>query len=116
MGSAEIINNVMEALGTNATSLSKATGIHRQVIYNIQQGKNEITKNVANKICERFPQVSMPYLLTGEGNMFVGGGVPAEGYDVSDIIDQLKRQNDEIAELRRLLLHVIGRAEVGKKD
>ncbi len=56
-------------------------------LYQIKKGNNGISRNLADKIVQRFPEVSLSWLLTGEGKMFadkshVGGQVPFYKVDV----------------------------------
>ena len=39
-------------------------------LYQIKRGNNGISKDVANRIVERFPDINKAWLLTGIGNMF----------------------------------------------
>lgn len=39
-------------------------------LYQIKRGNNGISRDLANRIVEKFPQVSKLWLLTGEGQMF----------------------------------------------
>ena len=40
-------------------------------LYQIKKGNNGISRNLAYKIVTKFPEVSLAWLLTGEGQMFV---------------------------------------------
>lgn len=40
-------------------------------LYQIKRGNNGISRDVANKIVEKFPQIDKLWVLTGEGQMFV---------------------------------------------
>lgn len=40
-------------------------------LYQIKKGNNGISRNLADKIVTKFPEISLPWLLTGEGKMFV---------------------------------------------
>lgn len=39
-------------------------------LYQIKRGNNGISRDVANRIVEKFPQISKLWILTGEGQMF----------------------------------------------
>lgn len=43
-------------------------------LYQIKAGKNGISQNLAKRIVEKFPELSLGWLLTGEGDMFSKGG------------------------------------------
>lgn len=42
-------------------------------LYQIKAGKNGISQNLARRIADKFPEVSVGWLLTGEGEMLSGG-------------------------------------------
>lgn len=42
-------------------------------LYQIKKGNNGISRNLADKIVAKFPEISLAWLLTGEGRMFVEG-------------------------------------------
>lgn len=42
-------------------------------LYQIKVGKNGISQNLARRIVEKFPELSVGWLLTGEGDMFSKG-------------------------------------------
>lgn len=41
-------------------------------LYQIKRGNNGISRNVAQRIVDKFPQIDKLWLLTGDGEMFVG--------------------------------------------
>lgn len=55
-------------------------------LYQIKAGKNGISQNLAKRIVEKFPELSLGWLLTGEGDMFSkgtsGGRIPFFDGDV----------------------------------
>lgn len=40
-------------------------------LYQIKAGKNGISQNLARRIADKFPEISVGWLLTGEGEMLV---------------------------------------------
>lgn len=59
-------------------------------LYQIKKGNNGISRNLADKIVTKYPEISLPWLLTGEGNMFsdhslAGLQVPFYQTDVANI-------------------------------
>lgn len=56
-------------------AFSNHIGLPRsETLYQIKRGNNGISRNLADKIIGKFPQVSKPWLLTGYGPMYVGDG------------------------------------------
>ena len=56
-------------------------------LYQIKAGKNGISQNLARRIADKFPEISVGWLLTGEGEMLVSavssGQIPFFDVDVS---------------------------------
>lgn len=63
-------------------------------LYQIKKGNNGISRNLADKIVAKFPEISLPWLLTGEGRMFAsealcGAQIPFYQLDVETRITEL---------------------------
>ncbi len=63
-------------------------------LYQIKKGNNGISRNLADKIVAKFPEISLPWLLTGEGRMFVdekqsGQQIPFYKFDVESRISEI---------------------------
>lgn len=74
-------------------------------LYQIKKGNNGISRNLAYKIVTKFPEVSLAWLLTGEGQMFVdeklcGVQIPFYQVDVESHITRL----DELAPDREMVI------------
>lgn len=68
----KVFNELLKELGMNPKQLSDSLGKERpQWAYDIlNENKNVgISKNIAELVCEKFPQINKSWLLTGEGNM-----------------------------------------------
>lgn len=64
------IIELLTYLGLNASSLAKSLGMSTpQVFYDIKAGKCGISKDLAQKIQEKYLNVNRAWLLTGEGEM-----------------------------------------------
>ncbi|MBQ1957927.1 MAG: hypothetical protein II353_03615, partial [Alistipes sp.] len=44
--------------------------VRSENLYQIKAGKNGISQNLARRIVDKFPEVSLGWLLSGEGEMF----------------------------------------------
>lgn len=70
------LDSVIRWANMNINYFARYIGLSRaEIIYQIKAGRNGISHNLARRIVERFPEVSMGWLLTGEGDMFVGKGM-----------------------------------------
>jgi repressor LexA len=68
----KVFNELLKELGMNPKQLSDSLGKERpQWAYDIlNENKNVgISKNIAELVCEKFPQINKSWLLTGEGDM-----------------------------------------------
>ena len=80
-------NELLKELGMNPKQLSDSLGKDRpQWAYDIlNENKNVgISKNIAELVCEKFPQINKSWLLTGEGKMLLANNNPQKG----DILSQ----------------------------
>lgn len=65
------IEAVCQKLGFHSLkAFAQALGINAQIFYDIKSGKTQISKNVATAIQEKFQDISVAWLITGEGDMF----------------------------------------------
>lgn len=70
MNSVERLNKVLEHLGMNPNSFATALGRKRaQGVYDVLNGKVEISKKFAKEISTVFPQFNEAWLLVGVGSM-----------------------------------------------
>lgn len=67
----ERIWQVIEISGMTVNAFAHHIGLVRsETLYQIKSGKNGISRNVADCIVDKFPQISKPWLLTGYGSMY----------------------------------------------
>lgn len=67
-----VLNSVIDYLGITVNQLSESIGKNRsQWAYDVlnPEKKVGISKNIAELISQKYPQISKSWLLTGEGNM-----------------------------------------------
>jgi len=68
---AERLESLINKLNLNARSFAIELGYSRaDSIYAIFKRNSKISNSLLNKICNRFPQVSREWLMTGFGSMF----------------------------------------------
>lgn len=75
----EIINKILEELNMKAPTFAEQIGVLYQRIFDVQRGKTKkISSQLANSIIKAYPQFSLTWLLTGEGNMINSGMIIGE--------------------------------------
>lgn len=106
----EIIANVLEALGMNAPTLAKATGIGYQRIFDLQRGRTKkFNPGVVNMICDAFPQINKSYLYTGEGKV-LNSSIPV----MSKLVPDSTAGIDDVARMLNKVLDIS--KQVNEKD
>lgn len=104
----EIIANLLHALGLNAPSLSIATGIAYQRIFDLQRGRTKkFNPGVVNMICAAFPMVNKTYLYTGEGDVLLDknsiGDIAVVENNTPSTPDAVTRMLDKVINLSQQL-------------
>ncbi len=69
-------------------------------LYQIKKGNNGISRNLADKIVTKFPEISLPWLLTGEGPMYadkslLGAQIPFYRADVHTHLRRVDQMTPE---------------------
>ena len=74
MKASERIEAILQTYEISAKNLSERAGMDRpQAIYDILNGKTKsITEKMASKIISVFPDISLSWFMSGEGDMFQG--------------------------------------------
>ena len=66
----EVLDSIISHLQTNMKALSETIGLSSpQRIYNISYGKGGFSKDIANKIVQKYPELNILFILNGEGDM-----------------------------------------------
>lgn len=71
LGHWERLAAVIRMAGMSTNYFARYIGLPvAENLYRIKRGQNGISRDVADRIVEKFPAISKGWLLTGEGNMF----------------------------------------------
>ena len=78
------------------------------IFYHIKSGKGKLSQNLARRIVDRFPEVSIGWLLTGEGEML---GTPSNDYRIpfyeGNVTGNMLRGLQEVAPSQYLYVPLI---------
>lgn len=85
------ISLVLKAKNITPAQLADEIGVQRSGISHILNGRNKPSLEFIQKLLKRYPDISMPWLLLGEGPMMVPFNVPE-----SDMIDQTKKISENV--------------------
>lgn len=70
MTDSERIKAVIDYAKMTTNEFSTSLGWERAMnLYNILNGKTNISVRVCNRICKKYPEINYTWLLTGDGNM-----------------------------------------------
>lgn len=68
----ERLSAVIELAEMTPNYFARYIGLHSgENIYRIKRGQNGISRDVADRVVSKFPQISKGWLMTGEGQMYV---------------------------------------------
>lgn len=68
------LEQVVKWAGLSVNSFGREIGLARsETLYQIKRGNNGISRDLAETICRRYPQVSKAWVLAGEGQMLLDG-------------------------------------------
>jgi hypothetical protein len=94
------IKNVMNYLKCgNPTAFSKLIEIGRQNIYDVKNEKYGITAKIAKAINDKYPEISLEWLLYGKGEMIVQENILNESPESYNKCKECKRKDRIIDDL-----------------
>jgi transcriptional regulator with XRE-family HTH domain len=76
----ERLKKIMKHLKVNGLQLSELIGLSPQYISMMITGKKQLSSSILHLIAERFPNVSIDYLLKEQGSMMVQVNEPKQPY------------------------------------
>ncbi len=89
------LEKVIKWAGMSVNAFALHIGLKRsENLYQIKKGNHGISKELANIISTKYPQISRSWLLTGEGEMLKDGygdgpkrGIPFYNVDIASVIE-----------------------------
>jgi hypothetical protein len=68
------LEQVVKWAGLSVNSFGREIGLSRsETLYQIKRGNNGISRDLAETICRRYPQISKGWIMAGEGQMLLDG-------------------------------------------
>ncbi len=86
------LERVVKWTGLSVNAFAMTIGLKRsENLYQIKKGNNGISRDLAELIAKKYPSISRGWLLSGEGDMFIGSrgaatGVPFYSMDAIDAV------------------------------
>lgn len=121
----ERIKELSGYLGMSLNAIAKEAGLSPQKFYDIMSGRSGITEIFAHKVCNRFRDISLSWLMTGMGNMIDDTpertareefGLREENTLLRSQVESLIRMNTSLAETNRMLAKMLSGISEDKID
>lgn len=121
----ERIKELSGYLGMSLNAIAKEAGLSPQKFYDIMSGRSGITEIFAHKVCNRFMDISLSWLMTGRGNMIDDtpkhtvreeSGLREENTLLRSQVESLIRMNTSLAETNRMLAKMLSGISEDKID
>lgn len=61
------MQTILDEIGITSYRLTQELNLSSGAIYHVLSGKNKLSKNIVDKICTLYPEVSKKYLIKGVG-------------------------------------------------
>ena len=106
-------------------AIAKEAGLSPQKFYDIMSGRSGITEIFAHKVCNRFRDISLSWLMTGGGDMLDDSpkraaieerGLSEENTLLRSQVESLIRMNTSLAETNRMLAKMLSGISEDKID
>jgi transcriptional regulator with XRE-family HTH domain len=91
-----MVNRILELIRLKEMSSSQFAeeiGVQRSSISHLISGRNKPSLEFLQKIINRFPEVNMEYLLTGQGNLLREGQEPYKG--ILSVLELPEKEEEE---------------------
>lgn len=121
----ERIKELSGYLGMSLNAIAKEAGLSPQKFYDIMSGRSGITEIFAHKVCNRFRDISLSWLMTGGGDMLDDSpkraaieerGLSEENTLLRSQVESLIRMNTSLAETNRMLAKMLSGISEDKID
>lgn len=121
----ERIKELSGYLGMSLNAIAKEAGLSPQKFYDIMSGRSGITEIFAHKVCNRFMDISLSWLMTGCGNMIDDtpqrtageeSGLRKENALLRSQVESLIRMNTSLSETNRMLTQMLSGISEDKID
>lgn len=95
------LEEVITWTGMSTNYFARFIGLPRgENLYQIRKGNNGISKDVAHKVAQKFPEINEMWLLTGNGEMFAppqlpGHKIPFYRQDAEQVLPRLEQINPD---------------------
>ena len=107
----EILEKLLKYTNLSQKDFAKVIGGHQPVLSKIKKGEREFSKDILVAIAKCYPEISVTWLLMGEGEMLM----PEEN-DVLNYIPGRPLKEDEMERLVLRLVYRVEELEAWKKE
>lgn len=96
------MQTVLDELGLSSYRLTQELKLSSSAIYHVLSGKNKLSKNIVDKICSLYPEVSKKYLIKGIGEPIIENKPSADSEYIlvkKEDFDQVKKDIKTLFEI-----------------
>jgi hypothetical protein len=68
---AQKMQTILDELSISSYRLTQELNLSASAIYHVLSGKNQLSKNIIDKICNLYPEVNKKYLIKGIGEPII---------------------------------------------
>jgi hypothetical protein len=68
---AQKMQTILDEIPISSYRITQELGLSSGAVYHVLSGKNKLSKNIIDKICNLYPEVSKKYLLKGVGEPII---------------------------------------------
>ncbi|MGC3945389.1 MAG: helix-turn-helix domain-containing protein [Chryseolinea sp.] len=95
----ERLESLIKILGTTRNNFAKTIGFAATVVYNICNGRNAPSYDLLLSVAEKYPSVSMEWLIAGRGTPLVA--VSEKGAPGKDMLTRLQLLEEKLQKMEK---------------
>ena len=100
---AQKIQTILDEIPISSYRLTQELNLSSGAIYHVLNGKNNLSKNMIDKICSLYPEVSKKYLLKGIGQPIIEPNISTDSEYILVKKQDLEGIKKDIKDLYKLL-------------
>jgi hypothetical protein len=102
------MQTILDEIGISSYRLTQELELSSSAVYHVLSGKNKLSKNIIDKICNLYPEVNKKYLIKGIGEPIIEKTLSNDSEyilvkkeDLDDIKNDIKKLYEIIKKLNK---------------
>jgi hypothetical protein len=102
------MQTILDEIGISSYRLTQELELSSSAVYHVLSGKNKLSKNIIDKICNLYPEVNKKYLVKGIGEPIIekkpsndSEYILVKKEDLDDIKNDIKKLYEIIKKLNK---------------